>query len=245
MICTNCGKEVPDNAKVCGYCGHKLKVVDPLPTAITPKEVPAGKATRTGGVPAWIWVVGGLALTALAFMLFTQFSLWVSRARQNPQSNSAVGVVQPTANEDGQSSSSSAEEPAAEGPTSVSVYSGEAEVPAGSEIELTGGWVATTPELVSEYFDSIEAYVTVDGEPRSIGTPFLAEVQEGDYDGDGNPDYSGYWYIPMSALEAGRHVILVTIFYSYPITDGFDLDGNGEEDIYSEDEFYDLILIAN
>ncbi len=25
MICTNCGKEVPDDANVCGHCGHLLK----------------------------------------------------------------------------------------------------------------------------------------------------------------------------------------------------------------------------
>ena len=35
MICPNCGKEIEDNGKFCGYCGYKL-VQDATP--VTPKK---------------------------------------------------------------------------------------------------------------------------------------------------------------------------------------------------------------
>jgi hypothetical protein len=123
----------------------------------------------------------------------------------------------------------------------------EAEVPAGANIVLYGGWEAATQELVLEFFDSVEAFIQIDGEPYSIGALFLEDVQFRDVNEDGEESledtYVGYWYQPpIDPLNPGQHIIEIEITYSHPITDGFDLDGDGEEDIYSETETHRLVL---
>ena len=57
MQCTNCGNEVPDTAKVCGHCGHRLKAGMPIPVT---------KSTAVKqGLPGWAWgLVGGLVLVS-------------------------------------------------------------------------------------------------------------------------------------------------------------------------------------
>lgn len=45
MYCTNCGKEVPDSAKVCGYCGTRLKVDEDTATRV---EASTGSASGPG-----------------------------------------------------------------------------------------------------------------------------------------------------------------------------------------------------
>jgi DNA-directed RNA polymerase subunit RPC12/RpoP len=54
MKCTNCGREVPDTAKVCGYCGHRLKEVSPA-SAPTPVSVSPPPSTVKAKTPAWLW----------------------------------------------------------------------------------------------------------------------------------------------------------------------------------------------
>ncbi len=55
MICPNCNQEVPDTAKVCGHCGHRLKVVTPISVA--------QPTTAKQGLPGWAWgLIGGLVL---------------------------------------------------------------------------------------------------------------------------------------------------------------------------------------
>jgi hypothetical protein len=47
MQCPNCGSEVPDSAKVCGYCGQRLKAAapaEPVPPIESPKPQPAPQA---------------------------------------------------------------------------------------------------------------------------------------------------------------------------------------------------------
>lgn len=59
MLCTNCGKQVPEGAVVCGYCGHRLKSV--------PVPIPAGQASTPsrGGLPVWLKWLGGMILTGI------------------------------------------------------------------------------------------------------------------------------------------------------------------------------------
>lgn len=99
MKCKHCGKEVPDRAKVCGYCGTPLKkkaaVVKPKPTVQAPvkktkpklapvKKVPEKKApAKTGSspmgdlaveikkMPLWAWIVGAVAVGLVAVLLLT------------------------------------------------------------------------------------------------------------------------------------------------------------------------------
>jgi hypothetical protein len=67
MICTNCGNEVPDTAKACGYCGHHLKEVikpAPVPTTFpTPAPISSLPATSKSKAPGWLWgLIVGLVL---------------------------------------------------------------------------------------------------------------------------------------------------------------------------------------
>jgi hypothetical protein len=64
MKCTNCGNDVPDTAKICGYCGHPLKILTNQ-TVGTP-STPGKKSS-----PGWIWaVITALGIIILAGILF-------------------------------------------------------------------------------------------------------------------------------------------------------------------------------
>lgn len=78
MKCTNCGSEVPDSARVCGYCGHRLKAVEPSsPIPAQPLPPPASPVSLQPGYPpalpsprkksyGWLWgLFGGLGLLAV------------------------------------------------------------------------------------------------------------------------------------------------------------------------------------
>jgi hypothetical protein len=38
MFCSNCGKEIPDTSKVCGYCGHKIPTIVHQPQSVPQTE---------------------------------------------------------------------------------------------------------------------------------------------------------------------------------------------------------------
>ncbi|MBN1440818.1 MAG: SUMF1/EgtB/PvdO family nonheme iron enzyme [Anaerolineales bacterium] len=81
MYCPRCGKELPDVAKVCGYCGHRLPQIEPgeaAPPAEAP-AVPIAPAARPARrnpyakVPLWVWAgVGILAAAAAIFLIVRQ-----------------------------------------------------------------------------------------------------------------------------------------------------------------------------
>ncbi len=74
MICPNCKREVPDTAKACGYCGHRLSVDEEI-TVQVPEETAAtvGLAEEKGRSP-WLGigiVIAGLILiVAVGVMAF-------------------------------------------------------------------------------------------------------------------------------------------------------------------------------
>jgi hypothetical protein len=83
MICPNCHKEIPDSAKVCGYCGTKLQnPAQPavaLPAApITPPKTKGARAAQPRlqqvqvrprkekhKLPGWAWAIIGPTLLAV------------------------------------------------------------------------------------------------------------------------------------------------------------------------------------
>ncbi len=81
MKCSNCGKEVPEKAKVCGYCGAKLKkpaVETPKPapkkaaseTTVPAKKTPVKKVeVKTKKLPEWT-LPAGLGVIAIALVVF-------------------------------------------------------------------------------------------------------------------------------------------------------------------------------
>lgn len=85
MKCTNCGQDVPEEARVCGYCGHRLKaipVVEPInpppvrpvtpppasPSVKTAIPVPPAKKKRRGWL-ILVFVALGLCLLAAIVLL--------------------------------------------------------------------------------------------------------------------------------------------------------------------------------
>lgn len=80
MQCANCGKQVPDTARVCGYCGQP-----PLGTPVKPNN----------GTPSWLKWLGGLLLTGVIVPVLAL----VIRARLSGQvadMTSLLPFLQPT-----------------------------------------------------------------------------------------------------------------------------------------------------
>jgi hypothetical protein len=103
MICTNCGNEVPDTAKVCGYCGHRLKEVSqPTPAPIPiPMPVTAPPKTTKTKTPGWVWgLIGSLVLlgilTAGGFFLLDRFRTGITNPVRLPAAPTQSSL-QPTA----------------------------------------------------------------------------------------------------------------------------------------------------
>jgi hypothetical protein len=73
LVCTNCLREVPAEAKVCGYCGHRLKSESAIPSTPPDGEEPAvvaaaPKGERVRPADARGAVVAGIGLIAAASM---------------------------------------------------------------------------------------------------------------------------------------------------------------------------------
>ena len=86
MNCPNCGKQVPDVSKVCGYCGTKLQTAPlpapkPAPPAPEPESVPATRMEtaqppespirkRSFQLPGWAWgAIGTVLLMGVVLIL--------------------------------------------------------------------------------------------------------------------------------------------------------------------------------
>ncbi len=93
MKCTNCGKTVPNSAKICGYCGHPLKKVEAVPVEapVTPRQ---NSHTRAGGMKGW--VIGAFGLSVV---LAVALIILLTRTRpqvpvEQPSENSNISPIQ-------------------------------------------------------------------------------------------------------------------------------------------------------
>src|SRR4030067_2965200 len=62
MKCTNCGKKVPDTAKVCGNCGHRLKARATRRAELSQEQGQITPVAVRSVVPGWAWGFMGLLL---------------------------------------------------------------------------------------------------------------------------------------------------------------------------------------
>ena len=106
MKCSHCGKEVPENARGCGYCGTPVaqpaaETPKPAPQKAVPEpEVPAKKApvkkteVKTRKLPKWALPAGlGAAALVLVVVLFaTKSPSQPQTAAEAPQEPSAPQV---------------------------------------------------------------------------------------------------------------------------------------------------------
>jgi hypothetical protein len=110
-------------------------------------------------------------------------------------------------------------------------------------ILLSIAWFADTEELIEEFLQNADFVVTLDGEPLPHANEFWNEpASVGDFDFDGDEDYETSWLYPLGMLPPGRHTITWEMIFSEPTSDGLDMDGDGEPDVYEYDSGPDLII---
>jgi hypothetical protein len=119
----------------------------------------------------------------------------------------------------------------------------EACVPSGSPVRLTTQWYAATEALAQDYLEALDLTIEVDGEPLSdVPDHWSAAEPCGDFDEDGETDYVTRWAYPVKDLDDGEHTVDAHFSLAYPITDGFDSDGDGVLDEFSGSWDYTLAL---
>ncbi len=95
MKCTNCGKMVPDSAKICGYCGHRLKSeIGPAAVFQTPSAGESNKKPRNRGITGLLIGAGIVIIGLIVAIIFIM-------ARSNPlassklsSGNTIIGTIQ-------------------------------------------------------------------------------------------------------------------------------------------------------
>ncbi len=121
-------------------------------------------------------------------------------------------------------------------PVSIKLFAEEARVAPGTPVELTIGWQSNTQEQVADLLASMDLSGSLDGQPLLDLNESWGEILsvEGAYDDD-EEDFVSYWVYPLGVLSPGTHVAEIRAVLNWPVTDGFDLDGNGVPDEYSGD----------
>ena len=130
-------------------------------------------------------------------------------------------------------------------PVRVGLNAGEKQLPANTPVVLTTGWVADTSEQVADWLASVDLVVTLDGRPLPDTDDYWGEIEETkDYDEDGDAEYASPWRYPVGILGPGTHSVETEYRLQWPVTDGFDDDGDGALDEYYEPWGYPLQIIV-
>jgi hypothetical protein len=250
MRCPNCNSEVPEGKRFCGYCGQRLTPAeaspraplrdafdDEAPTRVAthvPEGTPAEsvsdlESARTGTaekpepsrpgrpapasitrpnppskprLPKWVWGIVGAAVVTLVVVVMR-----LNRGEQETY------------------------EPVPEG---ILMFETRDEIRLWTDQNLILGgnvWVADTEKLVSEYIESLQIALTLDGSALSDPTDYWSDVYAcGDVDGDGDDDFASEWQHDLGTLSPGTHQLKITVRSQWPVIDGFDSDGDGELD---------------
>jgi hypothetical protein len=233
MYCTNCGAKVSKNAKVCGNCGqpHGAVVAREGPSARA-SRVPVSSATQPKThrrLPSWIWVA------TIGVVILAAAGLWIGTREQVTSGEPNVIA----------------------GELLIYVFNSNSEpatMYAGTSSFLFYGWFTKEASSASEYPDQVQLKLYIDGEEWPDPMMYWSSVKEvGDQSGDGVADFQVEWRYPLHIgtnspqqhqLDTGRHEVLLKISYLQPVQDGFDVDGNGELDIYQGTETYQRTVIV-
>lgn len=139
-------------------------------------------------------------------------------------------------------------QPIPEDAVRVNVYCNcDVQVSTGDYVAITWFWAAASEELVQSFLDTVSYEVTINGQVISNPSQFMGAVEpfeRGDYDGDGENDFSARWIFGLGALAPGTHTVELTLNFSTTITDGFDLNNDGAQDQYGPgtDEYFARIV---
>ena len=87
---------------------------------------------------------------------------------------------------------------------------------------------------VADFLASVDLTVTLDGEPLpNVSDHWRQIVDAGDRDQDGDADFESRWRYRVGILSPGTHWVETRATLEWPVTDGFDSDGDGLPDEYS------------
>ena len=257
MYCTNCGAKVPKSAKICGNCGQPLKAVGANETPIEraappapPKRLPAAvrpqpRPARRLPQGAWAVVAGLIVLASAGFWLETRGPDAAPVAAPPADEIEASSLVEEAAPPAVDIPNPTEGDPSGENFNDLISDSETARPPAGTSITLTYGWGVKETSYASDYLDAIAMEVWIDDTKWPEPMAYWSSVQErDDIDGDGIADFAVIWKYSLGNLAPGNYKMVVTITYLRPIQDGFDLDGDGNLDIYDRKETFTRTIIV-
>jgi hypothetical protein len=263
MKCPNCGEQVPTSAKVCGYCGNKLNFPEKRNTNLANNRESSADLSRN--IPNGVWIMAGLLVLAVAIVGSVYvFPEWYGLTRPDEsQSQSQISsFTTPTPKTI--SESSTASESAVGGGQSASLYDC-AEVNANElygtfdetpRLALTGdnnkqivieptekllvyfGWEATDDAYLFSFVEESEIQVEVNGaKVQNTWNCWTSPIQTS------TGTQVEYWILPLDVVgEEIDFYFLLSL--KNPISDGFDLDENGEPDVYFNDWEYKRTIIT-
>ena len=214
MKCSNCGKEVPERAIVCGYCGEEqaqpaAKAPEPAPEKVVPVEKvdvapkPAPKkagptekavSAQPSELPGWV-IPAGLGAVALILVV-------VMLSGRSPQ----PGAV------------------SSEAVQKELVYvhwdCEEEYVSAEDEIALYYNWTVLEEEQIGDYFSVVEHHVTINGDPVSILADGYGEIEQ-----DGEGFFMQRYWMNLGSMAPGEYEITTFADITEQVFDGWDWYG--------------------
>jgi hypothetical protein len=130
-------------------------------------------------------------------------------------------------------------------PVEISVMAREGRVAANTPVVLRFGWEADTSEQVAAFLDSADLVVSLDGVPVPDTAQYWSDVEETENrDPSGEPNYQTFWRYPVGVLTPGTHQVEAELRFQRPVTDGFDSDGDGAPEEYSETMPFSLPIVV-
>jgi predicted amidohydrolase YtcJ len=127
----------------------------------------------------------------------------------------------------------------------ISLAARETWVSANTPVVLRLGWVTDAPQQVADFLGSVQLVVTLDGELLRDTGNYWSEIEEdGDSDGDGDMDYQTLWRYPVGVLSPGTHRVESEMRLQWPVTDGFDSNGDGVADVFSGTLEFSLQIVV-
>lgn len=103
----------------------------------------------------------------------------------------------------------------------------------GQSLVLTQGWEAATRELVDDYLANVIQIVSFDGRLISTYSAYKTDV----FYNEPTDTWRVFWSFDMGPVAAGQHYTEWTQMFNRQITDGLDMNGDGQPDQYGPEAY--------
>jgi hypothetical protein len=213
MICTNCGKEVPKQAKVCGYCGQRLNIDTsaPVKTVEKPAAPEKHKPAAKKKLPVWVWIVMAVAFLAVltvVIVLMGKPGIPIDKVPSSPQEVQAGIMVEP-----GDPDRTGSQY----GVPNLDEFinsDGIAVIKEDQVVNIGGGYCPASASIMGKTFPYLEFHFTFDG----IDVPRESFISA---DRQFDPRYCRLYYGIVRSWPPGDHEYRFRITTSTEINDGF------------------------